>query len=187
MLNRFARQNCGWWNRSASGKASNITEGRFSSGIEATIQDKTPPRRVVVAVQAAARMFLAKRRLREATRGAAPESKVHWFYIKEGTTTVKISVFEVRVRRTLKKNVTKTVTEKVRHHVGEAWERDRETQEKTQEIEEQEVTTRIQIEAENQSDISNTKSLFVEKSDLFVTPFLVDHLRKAITLEWDED
>ena len=45
----------------------------------------------------------------------------------------------------------------------------------------------LQIEAENQSDTSNTKSLLIEESDLKVTPFLVDHLRKAITLEWDED
>ena len=112
----------------SSGKSSNITEKHLKSRIDETIQDKTPPLRVVVAVQAAARMFLAKRRLREATRGPGKEeSKVHWFYIKAGTITVKISVFRVTVRRTLKKNVTKTVTEKVRHHAGEAWERDRET------------------------------------------------------------
>jgi hypothetical protein len=166
----------------SSGKSSNLTEKHLRSRIEETIQDRTPPLRVILRVQAAARMMIAKARLRAANRGVMSR-----FFIKTEGTSVKITVTKVKVKRTLKKNVTKTVTGKVRHNVGEDWERERETQERTQEIEKEEFQSMIQIEAENQDDTSNTKQAYIEESELLITPFLVDLLRRAITVEWSEE
>ena len=126
---------------------------------------------------------MALKRLREMKAGQAAK-----FYMNIRGSRALITVIRVVGVRTLKRKVTTKKQKRVLHHDAPDWEvGEEEVVDKRQEIAEEVEEIRYLIRADNCQDMNNYKEIWVPDAELYVAYFIVDYLRAALTIEWDDN